>query len=236
MSSLLPGFNVFGRRFFGYRLQAILLLSTLPLAGIAQSPIRSVETGRKCIALTFDDGPGKLTPRFLDVLQSEKVAATFFVIGSQLEDHAGTVRRTLTEGHDIGNHSMSHVHLDRLSAAEVNKEIEGVQLLSRKLFQFNPVLFRAPYLKHNEIVWNCVDEHDLTSIGASVIAYDWGENFTEQTVFRNAVKDARPGSIVLMHEREQTLKALPEIIRFYRDSGYEFITVSELLASEQIGE
>ncbi|MFD0639536.1 polysaccharide deacetylase family protein [Catenulispora yoronensis] len=75
----------------------------------------------KCIALTFDDGPGPDTGRLLDILQSENVPATFFVLGDQAEKYPATVRREYAEGHEVGNHTWDHKDLSTLSAPRSRK-------------------------------------------------------------------------------------------------------------------
>lgn len=213
-----------------YALKVITgFLLVVSMSVSANTPVQKADVKGMYVALTFDDGPGRLTPEFLDLLEREKIPATFFMIGESIELHAETVQRIIRSGHEIGNHSMSHRKLTDLPEAEICKEVEGFQLLTAQRFKYTPRLFRAPYLAHSPELWSCIESNRLCAVGASIIAYDWGGDFTEETVFRNATRNAQPGSIILLHEREQTLAALPGIIKFYRDAGYDFLTVSSLL-------
>lgn len=189
---------------------------------------------RKRIALTFDDGPGAQTPRFLDVLRRHGVPATFFVLGQNVGGGQATLQRMLREGHAIGNHSWNHPSLAGGGQGQItsaNDAIKGATGVS-------PCLFRPPYGAHGpvldgqlrslgmlDVLWT-VDTNDWQRPGASVIA-------------SRVIAGARSGAIVLMHDaggdRSQGLAALPRIITTLKARGYELVTVPQLLGlSERV--
>jgi peptidoglycan/xylan/chitin deacetylase (PgdA/CDA1 family) len=98
------------------------------------------------VALTFDDGPDpEYTPRVLDLLQREKVPAAFFVIGSRAEAYPELVRRTYAEGHDLGNHTYSHVNMLAAGALRTRLELNATQRLIETITHHRTLFFRPPY-------------------------------------------------------------------------------------------
>ena len=98
------------------------------------------------IALTFDDGPNpRTTPIILEELRKRKIKATFFLVGEKVEKHPELAKRIVEEGHDIGNHSYTHINLANLDKQGVKKEIEFTQGIIKKTTGKRPVLFRPPY-------------------------------------------------------------------------------------------
>lgn len=185
-------------------------------------------SARKRIALTFDDGPGAQTPRFLDVLRRHDVPATFFVLGRNVGGGRETLRRMIREGHAIGNHSWSHPSLAGGGQGQITSTNDAIRAATGT----TPCLFRPPYGAHGpmldgqlrslgmlDVLWT-VDTNDWQRPGASVIA-------------SRVISGARPGAIVLMHDaggdRGQGLAALPRIITGLKARGYELVTVPQLL-------
>lgn len=100
----------------------------------------------KYIALSFDDGPDNLiTPKVLDVLSMEHVKATFFIVGKQAQANPAVVKRIVSEGHSIGNHSWSHPEFQKLNDEESSQEINRTEKLLFELTGKKTALFRPPY-------------------------------------------------------------------------------------------
>ncbi|MGH3388150.1 MAG: polysaccharide deacetylase family protein, partial [Actinomadura sp.] len=100
---------------------------------------------RKCVALTFDDGPVPGTARLLDLLRAKNARVTFFVLGAQVARHPDLVRRELAEGHEVGNHTYHHVDLAGASKARINAELVHTQQAIRRATGVTPLLLRPPY-------------------------------------------------------------------------------------------
>ena len=107
-----------------------------------------VETSQKIVALTFDDGPtAKFTDEILQVLKEQDVRATFFLIGGELEKHADEGKKIVAAGHEIGNHSYSHVRMILVTPSFVKEEIEKTDELIRSIGYQKPTHLRPPYGK-----------------------------------------------------------------------------------------
>jgi peptidoglycan/xylan/chitin deacetylase (PgdA/CDA1 family) len=187
------------------------------------------------VFLTFDDGPSIHTSDVLNILQSEQVAATFFVLGEHVEKHPELVKRIVREGHAIGNHTYDHVY-NKLygSFGEFWKQVMLTETALETEADVRTRLIRAPggthtnfdaayfyYLEQAGYVindWN-VDSGD--SKRAGVPASEIVRGATDLTTTRKTPNQI----VVLMHDSSghgETVKALPDIIRFYKDKGYAF--------------
>lgn len=188
----------------------------------------------KVVYLTFDDGPSKLTDQFLNILQEQDVKATFFMQGSNLkkEHLQENVKRAAQEGHYIGGHSMTHEFNTLYKENQFVTEMSEVLALIHEITGTTPNLVRPPYgsapgLKSEEIRNQIVD--------ASIKVWDWTIDSNDWAMKDNPtqiIENIKSGTnsdreIVLMHEIPQTLAALPGIIAFYKEQGYQFAVYDE---------
>jgi peptidoglycan/xylan/chitin deacetylase (PgdA/CDA1 family) len=187
-------------------------------------------TGNR-IALAFDDGPAPDTSRMLDVLEREHAPATFFVVGRYVGGHGALLRRMLADGDMIGNHSFSHANLGAGGAAAAD-ELRRTQDVVRRESGFTPCLFRPPYGGTSPALVATAGAQHLTSVLWDDDPQDWrspGAAAIEHEILRQA----HPGAIVITHDgpaaRDQTVAALPGVIRELRRRGYRLVTVNELL-------
>jgi peptidoglycan/xylan/chitin deacetylase (PgdA/CDA1 family) len=187
---------------------------------------------RREIALTFDDGPWPDTRQFLDVLERERVGATFFLIGRQVAGNEELLRRMLRDGDAIGNHTFSHPDLRRLSPSGVRHELSAASDAIHHAVGYRPCLFRPPYGGYDRTIVGLAAARHMTTVTWDVDPRDWsrpGSAAIEQRVRAQV----RPGSIVLMHDgggpRTQTLAALPRIVHALRRRGMRLVTLPEML-------
>lgn len=187
---------------------------------------------KKCIALTFDDGPAAGTIRLLDILKKSDTRATFFLVGSQVAGREQTVQRMVAEGHIVGNHTWQHLQLPEKSRKEVGAQIDRTADAIVAAGAPHPTLLRPPYgALSNEV------REEITGRGYATVLWDadtldWDTRNTKKTV-KNALADARPGGIILMHDiHPETVKAVPQIIKELREDGYTLVTVPELFSGE----
>jgi peptidoglycan/xylan/chitin deacetylase (PgdA/CDA1 family) len=191
----------------------------------------SARTDRKVIALTFDDGPIEPTGEILDILKSERVKATFFVLGKRAEKKPEILRRIRREGHEIGNHTWSHAKLIGKSLAFIRDQIERTDAVIRASGYAGPIYFRSPHgAKLFALPWV------LKKMGRQHILFDirpkdWQKPAADIMVQR-IMDQIHPGGIVIMHDSPTTAKALKRIIAAVKGLGYEFLTVSDLLAED----
>lgn len=217
---------------------AVLMGLLLLLTGWAPSASAAAQAGsvdcarQKCIALTYDDGPGSASTRaLLEHLRARGVKATFFMVGAQVAKYPSMAKRVAAHGHEIANHTYSHKNLRRLSAAKIRSEVARGAAAIRKATGTTPTLVRPPYGAYNAKVRNAVG---APLIMWSVDTRDWADR-SASVVASRVIAQARPGSIVLMHDiHKTTAAAAPRIIDTLAKKGYKFVTVSELLRHKKL--
>ena len=184
------------------------------------------------IAMTFDDGPHPHnTPRLLDILRARNIKATFFVIGQSVDLYPQVVRRAVAEGHEIGNHTYSHRLLSKSSDSEICLDLSRCRDAIAHASGVQPRTMRPPYggmlqrqreMVHNAfgyptILWS-VDPLDWKRPGASVIT-------------SRILRGTTAGSIILSHDlHAPTVDAMPATLDGLLRGGFQFVTVSQLLA------
>ncbi|MEU7003458.1 polysaccharide deacetylase family protein [Nonomuraea sp. NPDC046570] len=185
----------------------------------------------KCIALTFDDGPGPATGELLDVLAESKARATFFTVGSSAAAAPELLRRMSEEGHLVGNHSWAHHDLSKLSNSKIADSLGRTQQTISAATGQTPTLARPPYG-----AWS--KDLALTSQDMGMALVNWDIDTLDRNggdpkaVAELAIKGARPGAIVLMHDSSRTsVAATPIILERLTAEGYTFVTVPELYGS-----
>jgi polysaccharide deacetylase family sporulation protein PdaB len=190
----------------------------------------------KKVALTFDDGPDTVyTPQIMDILKEYKVKATFFLIGNRAQLFPDVVKRMVREGHVVGNHSMTHANIAKLSKEKVYQEIKQAEDALKKLTGYRTALFRSPYGSLNSEQVKQIGSYNYKIIAWNVDSLDWKSLSAEQVKY-NILENAKEGSIILQHssgslEEDLTgsVAALPEVIKILQKAGYEFVTIPELL-------
>ncbi|MEV6393652.1 polysaccharide deacetylase family protein [Streptomyces sp. NPDC051907] len=185
----------------------------------------------KCIALTFDAGPGKDTPELLDTLKAKKVPATFFLLGkNHVLKHPDVVRRIADEGHEVANHTWSHRRLDELETDEIREELSLTQDAIAKITGSRPTLMRPPQGRINDDVTEVSKELGLAQILWSATAKDYSTTDSELIKTRILDQADRDGIILLHDIYDGTVPAVPGIIDELKSRGYTFVTVPQLLA------
>ena len=185
----------------------------------------------KCVALTFDDGPGPKTGKLLDELKKKNAAATFFVVGPNAKTRPEIIERMIAEGHEVGNHTWSHRSLPALSPAQVRSEIDRTNEAISAAIDQPATLLRPPYGARNPTTDRLAQ---APVILWDVDTLDWKYKNTEKVVDA-AVSQTKPGSIVLMHDiHSSTVAAVPEILSRLKAKGYTFVTVTELLGKDKL--
>jgi len=194
-----------------------------------------VKTSRKVIAITFDDGPHpENTPRLLDMLKQRQIKATFYVVGNMVTYSPQLLRRMVEEGHEIGNHTVKHNNLARMSDEALVAELRAAHDQITEASGAAPVSMRPPggAIKKDQkalmlrefgyptILWS-VDPEDWKRPGSSVVT-------------SRLVNGARPGGILLVHDlHKPTVDAMPETLDQLLAQGYEFVTISELIRLDE---
>ncbi|MGZ3753828.1 MAG: glycosyltransferase [Mucilaginibacter sp.] len=194
------------------------------------------------IVLTFDDGPDPdYTPRILDILKREKVPAAFFVVGSMAEKNIQILRREYEEGYEIGNHTFFHPDISTVSIKRVILELNATRKLIESVTGRSTILFRAPFNADSEpqtlaevIPVKESRNQSYITIGESIDPWDWQPGVTADSIVARTIRQKDNGSMLLLHDaggdtREETVKALPYIIHFFKSHGYKFTTIADVL-------
>jgi len=196
--------------------------------GDPELPMTHLRDGRRGIALTIDDGPNPVyTPQVLRLLDRYRVTATFSMIGLQADAHPGLAREVAAAGHEIANHTWSHLDLAYLSPAVVADQISRATTAIHRATGRAPTLFRAPYGAWSPAVLRLCAQSGMTPLAWSVDPRDWSRPGVASIV-ANVMRNTATGSIILEHDgggnRAQTVAALKIILPRLLDAGYHFTT------------
>lgn len=184
------------------------------------------------VALTFDDGPSaSLTPRVLDILRRNNAVGTFFVLGQNAAVNRSVVARAAAEGNEIGVHTWSHIKMSGSSLAKVDSEIGRTRSLIQDITGQAPLVMRPPYGATNGALVNRMKaQFGMRSILWDVDTLDWRHPGV-QKVINTAVGQAKPGSIILVHDiHASTVAAVEGIVQGLQARGFKLVTVSQLIA------
>ncbi len=194
------------------------------------------------IVLTFDDGPDPdYTPRILDILKQEHVPAAFFVVGSMAEKNIQILRREYEDGYEIGNHTFFHPDISTISLQRVNLELNATRKLIESVTGRSTIMFRPPFNADAEpqtlaevIPVAESRRQSYITIGESIDPWDWQPGVTADSILARVIRQKDAGSMLLLHDaggdtRDETVKALPGIIHFFKSHGYKFTTIADVL-------
>ncbi|MFC4111806.1 polysaccharide deacetylase family protein [Nonomuraea zeae] len=210
-----------------------MVIHALLAAALAMTSVpaqTTVDCNRvKCLALTFDDGPGPGTPTLLKTLKKEGVKATFFLMGKKVEQLPSIAKQTLEQGHAVGNHTYSHPSLPTLLDNEILDELKTTQELIEQATGQQPEMFRPPYGHTDDRVLGLADQTELSQILWTGTTLDW--KLRDAKKIKAAVlRLAQRNGVILMHDTvPATVKAMPGTIRELKKRGYHFVTVPTLL-------
>ncbi len=232
LSLILPVMLVFGLAFIAFQPGWVIKM----LASQSPNVLYSVDTQRRVVALTIDDGPDPITtPKILDTLKKHNAHATFFMISNRVPGNETVVDRAIAEKHEVANHMMN----DEPSINLHPEEFEQRLLASDKtLSKFaKPKWFRPGSGWYNRQMLSTLSKHGYQAALGSVYPYDphvpssW---FAAQNILWNV----QPGSIIILHDTgnrgERTLATLQTILPKLAEQGYQVVTLSELSEMQKI--
>ena len=195
--------------------------------------------GTRLMALTYDDGPNDpYTWRMMEVLECHGVKATFFLIGQFVQQKPQIARALVDAGHVIASHTWDHPNLVFASKSEVRRQLEQARKAIFDATGVDAKLFRPPFGGRRPASLRTVRSFGLLPIMWNVTCYDWKvESATE--IVGHAERQIHGGDVILLHDggyrrmgadRSRTVAASDEILTRYKEEGYEFVTIPQMLA------
>jgi polysaccharide deacetylase family sporulation protein PdaB len=224
--------------FLAFAVLAGLLIKVMSASGVLEVmttparllPIYYVDTPEKKLAFSFDASWGaESTPKILSILQQNNIKTTFFLTGFWVEKHPELVKKIAAAGHELGNHTWTHPHLNTLDKQGIKLELERLHAALTGLTGVPPNLFRPPFGEYSNKVIEAANELNYLTIQWSIDSLDW-KDISKQEVVRRVTSRLHPGAIILFHNNGRyTADALLEIISYAKEQGYSIVPISELL-------
>ena len=203
-----------------------------------------IDPEAKMVAFTFDDGPNTTyTDPILDVCEQYSARVTFFLIGKNIQKGDQQIKRMLSLGCEIGNHTWRHTNIEELTADEMREAIGSVNDAIYERYGYKIRLFRPPYIKYGKkgdatrtALVALMQEWDMAIVNHTRSTHDTYDSYTADKIYERAVlevdelKKGLDGSILLCHDKsKKTADAFARIVPELQSRGYQFVTVSELL-------
>jgi peptidoglycan-N-acetylglucosamine deacetylase len=191
---------------------------------------------QRAIALTFDDGPSESTAAVLEMLERHGARATFFACGFHVRRLPVVARQVVASGHEIANHTQNHAALYLRSPNFIDREVGLAQRTIEDVTGATPTLFRAPYGARWFGLRSAQRHHGLLGVMWTAIARDW--TLSGQAIARRLRNAAKPGAILCFHDARAlsrnpditaTLDSLGRLLPIWKEQGFAFWTVSQLL-------
>ena len=192
------------------------------------------DAGEKVLYLTFDAGyENGCTEKILDTLKKHEVPAAFFLVGNYVNRNADLVRRMVAEGHIVGNHTMHHPDMAKISDKEAfRKELEELEDLYRETTGKElPKYYRPPQGTYSQKNLEMAKELGYKTVFWSLAYVDWNNDAqpSEQTAFEKLLPRTHNGAVILLHSTSQTnARVLDELLTRWKDQGYRFGTLYDL--------
>ena len=193
-------------------------------------------SNEKVLYLTFDAGyENGCTAQILDILQKHQISAAFFLVGNYLQQNADLVRRMVSEGHIVGNHTMHHPDMSKLTdKAAFSKELLDLEALFTEITgEQMPKYYRPPQGIYSEENLKMAQEMGYHTVFWSLAYVDWNNDNqpTAEYAFSKLLPRTHNGAVVLLHSTSQTnAQILDELLTHWEEMGYRFGTLEELFA------
>lgn len=210
----------------------------VPWSQLYGGNFNGIKEGLKVLALTYDDGPNDpWTMKLLEVLDKHQVQATFFMLGQRVRERPEIARAVAEAGHAIGNHSFTHPNLIFASEARLRTELVETSKAIEEATGERPFLFRPPFGGRRPGTFKVVEELKMFPVMWRVTCFDWSAKSSDQ-ILKHARQQIGGGEVVLLHDgghlqmgadRSHTVRATDQLISEYKDRGYLFTTVTEMM-------
>lgn len=197
--------------------------------GKGYAPIYNGDRSKNGVALSFNVYEGtEIVEGILDVLDEKNAKATFFIGGCWADDNIDTVKKILEKGHEIGSHGYFHKDHSKLTEEQNRAEMELLHALIKKETGVEIKYFAPPSGAFSKTTLKVAESMGYKTILWSKDTIDWRDK-NATTVYNRATKNVSGGDIILMHPKEHTLKALPDIHDYYEKIGLRAVAISECI-------
>lgn len=194
----------------------------IPIIELEKTLTYSIPKGS--VALTFDDGPSQYSREIMDILKEYQVGGTFFFIGSNVKKYPDYVQYIYSNGYSVGSHSMSHSNLKTLSYEKQEYElIQSIKLLE-EITEGKINLFRPPYGSFNKQFRDIVNENDYRMVLWNNDPKDW-ITLDADKILSDIINSNVSGAIILLHESQAVIDALPRIIEYLQELDLEIVSL-----------
>ena len=201
---------------------------------VRKLPVYGVDCGEeKKVALTFDAAWGAdKTQSILDTLEENGATGTFFLVGFWVDKYPDMVKAIANSGCEIGNHSKNHLHMSELSREEIVTELKYVSDKVEELTGSRPAYFRPPFGDYDDLLVQTVEDEGMQAVQWSVDSLDW-KGLSAEEILSRVKKGVKNGSIILFHNNSDAIaEALPLVLAYLKNQGYETVGLSELILKE----
>ena len=190
----------------------------------------------KCIALTFDDGPGPYTDRLLKILADNDAKATFFLIGNKVAANPDGAKRIAEAGMEIGSHTWEHPNMTTIPPQDVPAQLSRASDAIESATGHRPTLLRTAGGLVNDDVLAEARRQGLADINWDVIPFDWINDANTAATRYMLMTQIKPNSVVLMHDvYSSTVDLVQQFIPVLKANGYHLVTVSQMLGHREPG-
>lgn len=197
--------------------------------GKPYEPIYNGNRSQNCVAITFNVYENSdVVEGILSVLKQKNAKATFFLGGCWADDNIPLVLKIIQDGHEIGSHGYFHKDHAKLTESENKAEMGLLHDLIKRETGYNITLFAPPSGSFSVKTLKVAQNMGYKTIMWSKDTIDWRDK-SVKTVYNRATKNISGGDIVLMHPKEHTLNALPQILDYYKSQGLSAVTVSQCI-------
>ena len=176
------------------------------------------------VALTFDDGPTKFTTAIVDTLKKYEVGGTFFFIGNKSKKHPDTVQYVYSNGYSIGSHSMKHDNMVKFTYEQQETDLLQTTAILEGIIEEDVNLYRPPYGSVNQLTENLVHSYNKKIVLWDKDTKDWQTRDAQKIIQYVKSIDAT-GSIILLHESQAVVDALPIIIEHLQQNGLNIVNL-----------
>jgi peptidoglycan/xylan/chitin deacetylase (PgdA/CDA1 family) len=190
----------------------------------------------KCVALTFDDGPGPFTDRVLRTLQDNNAKATFFLIGNKVAANPSGAKRIADAGMEIGSHTWEHPNMTTIPPQDVPAQFSRANDAITAATGRTPTLYRPAGGLSNDAVRQAAAQVGQAEILWDVIPFDWMNDSNTAATRQVLMSQVKPGSVVLFHDTySSTVDLVYQFIPVLKANGYRLVTVSQMLGPRAPG-